>query len=106
VPRASCSKKPGIDCAGEQARFLGATNDIEGVHHYVTIYVGFNVDMDAEPGNREPEKCEGWEWFDLAAVIYGLANKDSALDDLWEPLKELFGSEFAQREMCSLAPPF
>ncbi len=35
--------------------------------HYVDI--GIVADWESgEPQNLEPEKCEGWEWFDLSEI--------------------------------------
>ncbi len=34
--------------------------------HYVTLFCLARLDVeDGEPVNREPEKCEGWQWFNL-----------------------------------------
>ena len=42
------------------------TNDVFVVEdkHYVTLYVKAEVDPNDEPLVREPDKCDGWEWFD------------------------------------------
>ncbi|TNF53114.1 NUDIX domain-containing protein [bacterium] len=45
---------------------LSFTNDFfpDADLHYVTLY--FTADYaGGELVNREPQKCEGWEWFDL-----------------------------------------
>ncbi|GBU13704.1 hypothetical protein AwEntero_23050 [Enterobacterales bacterium] len=34
--------------------------------HYVTLFcIAQLATGEGEPENREPEKCEGWQWFDL-----------------------------------------
>ncbi|PYH92200.1 hypothetical protein BO71DRAFT_400773 [Aspergillus ellipticus CBS 707.79] len=45
-------------------RFLTATNDVMRAErkHYVTIFVGCEVQDGAEPRIMEPEKCSAWEW--------------------------------------------
>ena len=46
-------------------RFAAATNDIspEERTHYLTIFMVADYDS-GELQNREPEKCECWDWFD------------------------------------------
>lgn len=41
------------------------TNDIypDGEHHYISIFMLADY-ASGEVANLEPEKCEGWEWFD------------------------------------------
>lgn len=33
--------------------------------HYVTVYVWIETEEPVVHVNTEPDKCEGWEWFDL-----------------------------------------
>ncbi|NGX50836.1 MAG: Phosphatase NudJ [Chlamydiae bacterium] len=47
------------------------SNNLIEHHHYVTLFV-FITKFEGEPICLEPQKCEGWEWFDW--------------DDLPEPL--------------------
>jgi 8-oxo-dGTP diphosphatase len=54
---------------------VGVTNDLfpELALHYVTVYVAM-ADVSGEAENREPEKCERWEWFAhdcLPAPLFG-----------------------------------
>ncbi|MCP2231631.1 nucleotide triphosphate diphosphatase NUDT15 [Erwinia aphidicola] len=35
--------------------------------HYVTIFM-LNYDAEGTPQRLEPEKCEGWQWFDVGAL--------------------------------------
>ncbi|HBO99997.1 MAG: hypothetical protein UU48_C0002G0003 [Candidatus Uhrbacteria bacterium GW2011_GWF2_41_16] len=46
-------------------RFGTVTNDIfqEEGKHYITIYMLSDYDA-GEVKNMEPEKCNGWDWFD------------------------------------------
>ena len=53
------------------------TNDIfEGDKHYITIFV-FVDESDGDPKLLEPNKCEGWQWFDcndLPEPLFGSIN--------------------------------
>lgn len=42
-------------------------NHILGEKHYVTLVV-FVDEFEGSLQNLEPEKCEGWEWFDLKSL--------------------------------------
>ncbi len=63
-----CARRETMEEAGieiENVRFSTITNDIhrnEGVH-YITIYM-IADHKSGEPRIMEPEKCEGWEWFE------------------------------------------
>jgi len=46
--------------------------------HYITLFMIAKIDL-GEPKNLEPEKCEGWEWFDW----------DNLPDELFAPIKRL-----------------
>ncbi|XP_001623724.2 nucleotide triphosphate diphosphatase NUDT15 [Nematostella vectensis] len=55
---------------------------LEEKYHYVTIFMKAEVDSDkgpAEPMNCEPDKCEGWEWFNW--------DSSSFPSPLFKPLK-------------------
>jgi 8-oxo-dGTP diphosphatase len=71
-----------------RTEFLHVTNDImepEG-KHYVTIFmVGYLDDnIDTEPVNCEPEKCEGWDLYELSDLV-GMVGQDT----LFGPLEQL-----------------
>jgi len=56
-------------------RIVGVTNDLfpESALHYVTVYVAM-AGVGGEAENREPAKCEGWDWFAhdrLPAPLFG-----------------------------------
>lgn len=40
---------------------------IEEGKHYITLFV-FVDQFEGTPELKEPEKCEGWQWFDLHAL--------------------------------------
>lgn len=48
----------------ENPQFGGITNDVfpREERHYITIFMTAEY-SGGEIVNREPEKCEGWEWF-------------------------------------------
>lgn len=50
----------------EQISVLAVTNDFfeESSKHYVTVLVAARY-IDGEPQTLEPEKCEGWDWFEI-----------------------------------------
>jgi len=51
-------------------RFEGVVNNLLGAvdkKHYVTLCV-IAEDLTGTPEVREPDKCEGWEWFPLDAL--------------------------------------
>jgi 8-oxo-dGTP diphosphatase len=67
----------------DDSHFFVTEDRLEG-QHYITIYVYANVrSIDGKLELREPEKCDGWEWFP----------PNSLPDPLWEPLKEFFEDE-------------
>lgn len=39
--------------------------------HYVTLFLAVILDDDQKPVNVEPDKCEGWEWYNLRDVREG-----------------------------------
>lgn len=57
------------------------TNDIftDENKHYVTLFVSITY-WGMEPELREPDKCEGWEWFDV----------NNLPGPLFKPLQNLF----------------
>ncbi|KFK41301.1 hypothetical protein AALP_AA2G112500 [Arabis alpina] len=53
----------------EKTTLLTVTNNVFNEapkpSHYVTVFMRATlVDSSQEPRNMEPEKCEGWDWFD------------------------------------------
>jgi 8-oxo-dGTP diphosphatase len=78
-----CVQREALEETGlvlDDVQFCAVTNDIfvESNKHYVTIfmraaYTGGPVE------NREPEKCEAWQWFDV----------DRLPDKLFLPLAQL-----------------
>ncbi|CAH3022578.1 unnamed protein product [Porites evermanni] len=63
--------------------FATAVNAIvvEQDYHYITIFMKGEIDMShaREPENLEPDKCEGWEWYDW--------NSETFPSQLFEPLR-------------------
>ena len=58
------------------------TNDIFEDDHFVTLFYYSKVDS-GELKTMEPNKCEGWEWFDKTNIPYPLFNPlDKLLKDL------------------------
>jgi 8-oxo-dGTP diphosphatase len=77
----------GLQLLTEEVKFLHVTNDImlEEEKHYVTIFmVGRTADPTAEPENREPHKCEGWDAYTLEELS-SMVGKD----ELFGPLEKL-----------------
>lgn len=78
-------------------------NDLmAGNKHYVTLFV-FVDKFEGEPQLLEPEKCEGWEWFDWHALpsplftpIRSLIKKIS-IEKLTDASKEIYGRD---AQMC------
>jgi len=63
-----CAKRETLEETGvkiKNLRFGTITNDIfeREDKHYITIYMISDYDS-GEVKNMEPEKCEGWEWFE------------------------------------------
>ena len=58
---------------------IAFTNDMFRDHdkHYITLF--FSADCSGEVVNKEPDKCDGWEWFSSPLVP----------DPLFPPLKSL-----------------
>ncbi|KAL2904951.1 Geranyl diphosphate phosphohydrolase [Bienertia sinuspersici] len=60
-------EETGLEIAGTE--LLTVTNNLfdEGLRplHYVTIFMRSRlVNPDQVPQNLEPEKCDGWDWFE------------------------------------------
>ncbi|MEK7680606.1 MAG: NUDIX hydrolase [Patescibacteria group bacterium] len=63
-----CSRRETMEEAGieiKNLRFGSVVNDIFEVEqkHYITIYMVADF-ASGEVKTMEPEKCEGWDWFD------------------------------------------
>lgn len=63
-----CARRETEEEAGikiKDVRFATATNDINGEEgtHYVTVVMVAKFNS-GEVRIMEPEKCDGWEWFD------------------------------------------
>lgn len=46
--------------------------DVEQPKHYVTLFMKYDGVVEVGPGevvNKEPEKCERWEWVDLNSLL-------------------------------------
>jgi 8-oxo-dGTP diphosphatase len=62
-----CAKRETAEETGlgiKDIKFLTVTNDVfvsENKKHYITIIMTARADK-GEPQNKEPEKCEKWEW--------------------------------------------
>lgn len=65
-----------IECAARELKeetgleasiyeFAGVTNNLlgPGKKHYVTVFIAATK-LQGEPQLLEPDKCEGWQWFD------------------------------------------
>lgn len=55
--------------------------------HYVTLYFQCEV-LGGEPQTLEPDKCEGWQWFDL----------DDLPEPLWPGMYEPFGKLASEQQ--------
>lgn len=56
--------------------------------HYITLFMIAKIDS-GEPKNLEPEKCEGWEWFDW----------NNLPDELFGPVERLKATGFEISDM-------
>jgi 8-oxo-dGTP diphosphatase len=82
-----------MDCAKRELReetgltelsepvLLGYTDDFhpDSGKHYVTLYISGHC-FSGEPRNVEPQKNEGWGWYELRNLP----------EPLWEPVRQLF----------------
>nr|5GP0_A Chain A, Nudix hydrolase 1 [Arabidopsis thaliana]5GP0_E Chain E, Nudix hydrolase 1 [Arabidopsis thaliana]5GP0_F Chain F, Nudix hydrolase 1 [Arabidopsis thaliana]5GP0_I Chain I, Nudix hydrolase 1 [Arabidopsis thaliana]5WWD_A Chain A, Nudix hydrolase 1 [Arabidopsis thaliana]5WWD_B Chain B, Nudix hydrolase 1 [Arabidopsis thaliana] len=73
----------------EKMKLLTVTNNVfkeaPTPSHYVSVSIrAVLVDPSQEPKNMEPEKCEGWDWYDW----------ENLPKPLFWPLEKLFGSGF------------
>ena len=88
-----CAKRELLEETGliaESIKKLWFTNDIylqEG-KHYITIFMIVDK-FSGELKNLEPDKCEGWQWFDLNNLpsplflsLENLINKEKVLEKL------------------------
>ena len=67
-------------------RFLDFTEDYfeKEVKHYITMFMIADY-VSGEPQNLEPEKCNGWKWFEW--------NKELIPENIFLPLKNLLKKE-------------
>ncbi|MCC7432972.1 NUDIX domain-containing protein [Candidatus Peregrinibacteria bacterium] len=68
----ACARREVAEEAGiniKDLKFITATNDIfdQEEKHYITIIMISQYDS-GEVKIMEPEKCEGWEWFEWEAL--------------------------------------
>ncbi|KAL6011014.1 hypothetical protein ACLOJK_001458 [Asimina triloba] len=73
----------------EKMEYLTVTNNVfldqPKPAHYVTVFVRCVLaDPDQEPENVEPEKCEGWDWYDW----------ENLPQPLFSPLEKMIRSGF------------
>jgi 8-oxo-dGTP diphosphatase len=70
----------GVDLVNVQ--FCGVVNTVvrQVGYHYVTIFMRAELSGTDEPINMEPNKCEGWGWYDW--------DKFPPEDQLFYPLKD------------------
>ncbi|KAG8527428.1 uncharacterized protein KY384_007580 [Bacidia gigantensis] len=80
----------------KNVRFLTATNDIMPVEakHYVTIFMvcereAANGAQEREPEVKEPEKCEGWKWSEVANHLGIQIAGRCICDVVWKTLCDL-----------------
>src|SRR5579862_7264663 len=78
-----CVQREALEETGlviNDVRFCAVTNDIfaESNKHYVTIFMRAQY-TGGVVQNREPEKCDAWQWF----------NVDQLPDNLFLPLAQL-----------------
>jgi len=60
-------EETGVEAPAENFRLVAVVDDPRSDQHY--IHTAFLLeDFQHEPQCLEPEKCEGWEWFDLDAL--------------------------------------
>lgn len=83
-----CARRELLEEAGIEAgdMIVGPyTNDIfeEEEKHYITLYI-IGKYKDGEPKVCEPDKCEGWDWFDW----------DNLPDNLFAPVARLKSTDF------------
>lgn len=54
--------------------------------HYVTVFMKVDTPNDMKAYNKEPHKCEGWEWISWDALV--------DMGPLFEPLQKLVNSGY------------
>lgn len=66
----------------EHADFMGIVRELQGDYNF--IHFGFLVkDFPGDPQNKEPEKCEGWEWISLDKLPESILPGHKAIIDLY-----------------------
>lgn len=89
-----CAQREVLEETGlmlDEVRFCAVTNDIfaENNKHYVTIFMRAAYTGGAVQ-NREPEKCEQWQWFAV----------DQLPDKLFLPFAQLIEQKVPLMELC------
>ena len=74
------------------ARLIGVTNNIFSAEnkHYVTLFLMADC-ASGEPALLEPNKCDGWGWYDLSRLP----------QPLFPPLKSLLDQGVDLTSLCS-----
>ena len=50
--------------SAQELRYLGVVREWQGENNFIHFIYGCS-DYDGAPETMEPEKCEGWDWYDL-----------------------------------------
>ncbi|KAM2679678.1 hypothetical protein EV2_011563 [Malus domestica] len=83
-------EETGLDIEKEKMELLTVTNNLflepPKPSHYVTVSMrGVAADPDQEPQNLEPNKCDGWEWYEW----------DNLPNPLFWPLEKMVRTGFS-----------
>jgi len=84
-------EEAGIEITSPKVMTIGENIFPDKNLHSITMFVFATADENQEPQNMEPDKCDGWQWFDINNIPSELSfNYDPVLKNFDKLISEYF----------------